>query len=198
MWKDWIIYFLITNYYKYLISPLWRRNTEGQPLCNACGLFLKLHGVVRPLSLKTNVIKKRNRSGSLQSNQAPNKNGSSTTAIAPLNNDKQKRQRIDSRPAVVIAADEEEMFATPGDGFKNVLLAKQQQQQQRQQQVLNNIMFGLSPDQWQQLILLQQTGTTAASATAGESTSSGSPGTTVPATPVVHHNNEASLSATWS
>lgn len=43
-------------------TPLWRRNTEGQPLCNACGLFLKLHGVVRPLSLKTDVIKKRNRS----------------------------------------------------------------------------------------------------------------------------------------
>ncbi|KAF5671375.1 GATA zinc finger [Fusarium denticulatum] len=39
--------------------PLWRRNPEGQPLCNACGLFLKLHGVVRPLSLKTDVIKKR-------------------------------------------------------------------------------------------------------------------------------------------
>ncbi|KAH7146001.1 hypothetical protein EDB81DRAFT_651068 [Dactylonectria macrodidyma] len=42
-------------------TPLWRRNPEGQPLCNACGLFLKLHGVIRPLSLKTDVIKKRNR-----------------------------------------------------------------------------------------------------------------------------------------
>lgn len=42
-------------------TPLWRRNPEGNPLCNACGLFLKLHGVVRPLSLKTDVIKKRNR-----------------------------------------------------------------------------------------------------------------------------------------
>ncbi|KAL1920053.1 uncharacterized protein VTP21DRAFT_1199 [Calcarisporiella thermophila] len=42
-------------------TPLWRRSPDGQTLCNACGLFLKLHGVVRPLSLKTDVIRKRNR-----------------------------------------------------------------------------------------------------------------------------------------
>jgi hypothetical protein len=58
-------------------TPLWRRNPEGKPLCNACGLFLKLHGVVRPLSLKTNVIKKRNRiketsSGSSSSSSSSN------------------------------------------------------------------------------------------------------------------------------
>ncbi|KAJ2744332.1 Sodium- and chloride-dependent GABA transporter 1 [Coemansia sp. BCRC 34301] len=42
-------------------TPLWRRDPDGKPLCNACGLFLKLHGIKRPLSLKTTVIKKRNR-----------------------------------------------------------------------------------------------------------------------------------------
>ncbi|ORZ02661.1 hypothetical protein BCR43DRAFT_481936 [Syncephalastrum racemosum] len=49
-------------------TPLWRRNPQGQPLCNACGLFLKLHGVVRPLSLKTDVIKKRNRTSASAAN----------------------------------------------------------------------------------------------------------------------------------
>src|SRR5690606_29864826 len=57
-------------------TPLWRRNPNGEPLCNACGLFLKLHGVVRPLSLKTDVIKKRNRG----SGNSMSVGGSSTRA----------------------------------------------------------------------------------------------------------------------
>ena len=65
-------------------TPLWRRNPEGQPLCNACGLFLKLHGVVRPLSLKTDVIKKRNRGGG----NAVTSVGSSSTRSSKKNSRK--------------------------------------------------------------------------------------------------------------
>ena len=54
-------------------TPLWRQNPEGQPLCNACGLFLILYGVVRPLSLKTDVIKKRNRGFGRLSAPSPDK-----------------------------------------------------------------------------------------------------------------------------
>lgn len=42
-------------------TPLWRRNPEGQPLCNACGLYLMLHDKIRPLNTKADASNKRNR-----------------------------------------------------------------------------------------------------------------------------------------
>ncbi|KAG5362856.1 Nitrogen regulatory protein [Yarrowia sp. B02] len=60
-------------------TPLWRRSPEGESLCNACGLFLKLHGVVRPLSLKTDVIKKRNRASGTGSTSGNSSLSSSLT-----------------------------------------------------------------------------------------------------------------------
>nr|XP_002122567.2 transcription factor GATA-3 [Ciona intestinalis] len=42
-------------------TTLWRRNASGDPVCNACGLYFKLHGVNRPLTMKKEGIQTRNR-----------------------------------------------------------------------------------------------------------------------------------------
>ncbi|XP_072422658.1 GATA-binding factor 2-like [Chiloscyllium punctatum] len=42
-------------------TTLWRRNINGDPVCNACGLYYKLHHVNRPLTMKKDGIQTRNR-----------------------------------------------------------------------------------------------------------------------------------------
>lgn len=42
-------------------TPLWRKNDAGEPICNACGLYAKLHKRARPVTMRKSKISRRRR-----------------------------------------------------------------------------------------------------------------------------------------
>lgn len=55
------------------MTSLWRRNTQGEPVCNACGLYFKLHGVNRSSTMKKDSIQTRKRKpkGGMKTSDTP-------------------------------------------------------------------------------------------------------------------------------
>ncbi|KAK9299249.1 hypothetical protein QLX08_007621 [Tetragonisca angustula] len=93
-------------------TTLWRRNNEGEPVCNACGLYFKLHGVNRPLAMRKDGIQTRKRKP--KKTPEPNARSSST---------------VDHETTAVSAA------SSPSTELKNSQQQQQQQQQQSQHQI---------------------------------------------------------------
>ncbi|KAL8164241.1 UNVERIFIED_CONTAM: hypothetical protein K2H54_048097 [Gekko kuhli] len=65
-------------------TTLWRRNVNGDPVCNACGLYFKLHNVNRPLAMRKDGIQTRNRKvSSAKSKKRKTNSVDATMALSP-------------------------------------------------------------------------------------------------------------------
>ncbi|XP_071455770.1 transcription factor GATA-4-like [Hetaerina americana] len=95
-------------------TTLWRRNSEGEPVCNACGLYFKLHGVNRPLAMRKDGIQTRKRKpkGNNAGGGAPGA-APATSAGADLSQSLEGGPKGGSKEA---EADCDEAKASPRDG----------------------------------------------------------------------------------
>lgn len=59
-------------------TTIWRRNALGEMVCNACGLYFKLHGVNRPMNMRRDTIHTRRRRAK---GEKPSRRRSSTNSV---------------------------------------------------------------------------------------------------------------------
>uniref|UniRef100_A0A8C1NK79 Transcription factor GATA-4 n=1 Tax=Cyprinus carpio TaxID=7962 RepID=A0A8C1NK79_CYPCA len=82
-------------------TTLWRRNAEGEPVCNACGLYMKLHGVPRPLAMKKEGIQTRKRKPKNISKSKPGSSEGQTPSSAASPSPTDEPRPIKTEPDTV-------------------------------------------------------------------------------------------------
>lgn len=78
-----------------MTTTIWRRNVRGEMVCNACGLYFKLHGVDRPHTMRRDTIHTRRR------------RPRGANDGAPCSSERQQQPRV--YPAAIKSVDEEVM-----------------------------------------------------------------------------------------
>lgn len=68
-------------------TPLWRRDANGNTICNACGLYYKLHMVHRPITMMRTEIKRRKRSSDKKRNNKKSSDEEDRGQTPPLSFD---------------------------------------------------------------------------------------------------------------
>ncbi|KAF2356393.1 Zinc finger GATA-type [Trinorchestia longiramus] len=79
------------------ITSLWRRNLQGEPVCNACGLYFKLHQSNRPSSMKKDSLQRRKRKS--KGGEKARGNAGSSTASKKSAADSSSTTNNKNRPA---------------------------------------------------------------------------------------------------
>ncbi|KAM6164647.1 transcription factor GATA-5 [Rhynchocyon petersi] len=83
-------------------TTLWRRSAEGDPVCNACGLYMKLHGVPRPLAMKKESIQTRKRKpkGTAKAKGSSGSASSTSTSPSSVHNSKSSTATLKQEPSL--------------------------------------------------------------------------------------------------